>query len=200
VTAPTDPREAHRPDDGCYDGSWEHALGVLRHRHANIAGTDPANGAPIRLCAADREAWPCQTVEALDLAASRLAARQDEPSPALRDALADLRAAVELCDARVHDTWGRGAMADFYTFRAADWNRVVAVARGHLSESALRQITHARTALAANPPQTREVYQSEFGMVDENDAIPRRPARPREPRPNSPTQRPRSSRGSKGST
>jgi hypothetical protein len=114
-TAPADPREAHRPDDGCYDGSWEHALGVLRHRHANIAGTDPANGAPMRLCAADREAWPCQTVEALDLAASRLAARQDEPSPALRvsaevveKALAQLDAVIDGPDGIV----GSGPFSD----------------------------------------------------------------------------------------
>lgn len=76
----------HFPErEGCAaPESWQHQLGSLRYRHANIASTDPANGNPMRMCANDRGAWPCQTVKVIDLAASFLDSRR-----------ADLRAAVE---------------------------------------------------------------------------------------------------------
>lgn len=53
-------------------------LRAQRYVHANIEGKDPANGATIRVCATDRQAWPCEPVRIIDHVRAYAAA---SPSP-----------------------------------------------------------------------------------------------------------------------
>lgn len=130
---------------------------------AEQADRDFFTGAELRECAICHD-YTSQGVEVHDICVTRLL---DERDAAIRRA-EDLRAVVELCDQRVHDSWGKDGMADFYTFRAADWNRVLAVARGHLSEAALRELTNARAALRSQesqkPPETVSNYTGEGSL------------------------------------
>lgn len=67
----------------------------------------------------------------------------------------DLRAVVEHADNRIAAAEGEypavseGGVVEYYVLRAAEWNRIVAVARGHVSEAAQRVIDS--VVLAADP-------------------------------------------------
>lgn len=52
------------------------------------------------------------------------------------DRYVDLRIAVELADTRTIVVEEKDGMVEVYSLRASDWNRVVAVARGHMSQKA----------------------------------------------------------------
>ena len=71
----------------------------------------------------------------------------------LAEALADLRAAVELADMRTDDGEVNpdGTVSE-YILSATDWNRVVSIARGSKSEADERAIAPFRAALARPTP------------------------------------------------
>ena len=50
------------------------------------------------------------------------------------DRYVDLRLAVELADTRTGVVEEKDGMVEVYSLRASDWNRVVAVTRGHVSQ------------------------------------------------------------------
>ena len=57
------------------------------------------------------------------------------------DRYLDLRVAVEIGDAKsLRAAEDEDGMVEVYGIPAADWNRIVAVARGHVSQSARRTI------------------------------------------------------------
>ena len=59
----------------------------------------------------------------------------------------DLMCAVELADTRTGSAEEKDGMVEVYSLRASDWNRVVAVARGHMSQKARRSLDTFRRKL-----------------------------------------------------
>ncbi len=73
------------------------------------------------------------------------------------EALADLRAAVELADTRTDDgEINPDGTVSEYVLSATDWNRIVAIARGSKSEAAERAIAPWRILPSGGVPLSGE--------------------------------------------
>jgi hypothetical protein len=56
----------------------------------------------------------------------------------------DVLDAIELADTRIGAVEEKDGMVEIYSLRAADWHRIVAVARGHMSQEARRSLDRFR--------------------------------------------------------